>query len=103
MLFKWENEPKYLRGEDTNYLKVFFNNIHLIRHSHIFWRIAPIFWDVGGSYDERWLALFKKHQRSESLNYRNSCFRNIVKHKYLEGHRGHIISNECRELRGTPV
>jgi len=64
MLFKWENEAKYLRREETDYLEVFFNNIHLIHKSHIFCRILPLFWGVGGSYDDRWLALFKKYQSS---------------------------------------
>ena len=89
-LFNFHKQDTYMRREDTDYLEIFFNTIHLIRQSHIFWRIVPVFWNTGGSYDERWLALFKKHQRKENFRYRNICFRSQAVASYSEGHRLHI-------------
>ena len=101
MLFRYDRVAEYQRREDTEYLEIFFNNIHHIRESHIFWRIVPIFWNIGGSYDDRWLTLFKKHQRKEPLLFRTNCFRKVANNKYEKGSDLHISSNRIRDYENN--
>lgn len=75
-LFKMaENYDDYLNREKTDALEIFFKFSHLLKSSYIFWRIAPIFWNIFGSYDERWIALFKKHKRNTTFSDRTHGFR----------------------------